>query len=161
MKEELKKKGYKIWVPDLPVSDIPDAKRYTNFILANKAWKFNNESIVIGHSSGAVEILHLLQHLSKGVRIKKSIFVSIFKNNLGESTFDGLFEEPFNFDEIKKHSEEFIFVHSDNDPYCPLSHAEYLAGKLGGKLMVRKGQGHFNLGKGIRYKRFPFLLKLT
>jgi uncharacterized protein len=160
LKKELEGKGYKVWVPDLPDPDVPNAKRNTSFILANKNWEFNEESVIIGHSSGSVEILNLLQHFQEGICVKKCILVAVFKDNLGEAIFDGLFEEPFDFEEIKKHSKEFVFVHSDDDPYCPLDHAKYFSDKLEGKLIVKKGQGHFNLEKGPEYKKFPFLLSL-
>ncbi|MEK7550686.1 MAG: alpha/beta hydrolase [Patescibacteria group bacterium] len=161
LKNELENKGYKVWVPDLPIPNTPNAKLNTNFILTNKDWNFDGESLIIGHSSGAVEILNLLQHFPKDVCVKKCIFVAVFKDNLGEEMFNGLFEEVFNFQLIKKHSKQFIFIHSDDDPYCPLSHAEYLSKKLNAKLIVKKGQGHFNLEKGSQYKKFPFLLDLV
>lgn len=53
-----------------------------------------------------------------------------------------------------------MFIHSDNDPYCPLEHAEYLAKSAGGKLIIKKGQGHFNLEKGKQHRQFPLLLEL-
>ena len=33
-------------------------------------------------------------------------------------------------------------------------------GQVNGKLIVKKGQGHFNLEKGPEYKQFPFLLEV-
>lgn len=160
LKGELEKQGYEVWTPDLPLSDKPSIKRYNDFILGNGRWVFNDKSTLIGHSSGAVAILGLLQHLPEDVVVDTCILVGSFKDNLGSKDFDGLFEEPFNFKEIKKHAKHFIFIHSDNDPYCPLEHAKYLAKKLGGKLIIKKGQGHFNLEKGEEYKQFPFILEL-
>lgn len=159
-KEELEKKGYKVWVPDLPISERANVKRYNKFIFANKDWEFNNDSTIIGHSSGAVAILGLLQKLPDGVKINKAILVASFMNDFGRSEFSGLFEEPFDFAKIKTKSDKIIFVHSDDDPYCPLSHAEYLSSQLGAQLVVIKGQGHFNLEKGPEYKKFPAILKL-
>ena len=72
---------------------------------------------------------------------------------------NGLFEEPFNWEEIKNHAKKIILFHSDNDPYVPLSHAQYLKEKLEAELIVKKGQGHFNLEVGPQYKRFPELLE--
>lgn len=160
LKRELEKRGYRVWSPDLPEADKPNIKNYNNYILSNSKWKFNEKSVLIGHSSGAVAILGLLQHLPKNITVDTCILVSSFKDNLGLKNLNGLFEKPFNFKKIKKHAKHFIFIHSDNDPYCPLSHAKYLARKTGGKLIIKKGQGHFNLEKSKQYKRFPLLLKL-
>ncbi len=160
LKQELEKRGYLVWVPDLPQADKPNIKRYNRFIFANKDWSFNEDSVLIGHSSGAVAILGLLQHLPEDIVVNTCILVSSFKDNLGSLDFQGLFEEPFDFEKIKKHSKRFLFIHSDNDPYCPLEHAQFLTEKLAGKLIIKKGQGHFNLQKGPEYKQFPFLLEI-
>lgn len=160
LKNELETKGWKVWVPDLPDSGIPNTKKYIKLISSNQDWDFNSESFLIGHSAGAVTILGLLQNLSADVQVDTCILIGSFKNNLGTKEFDGLFEEPFDFEKIKKHAKKFIFIHSDNDPYCPLEHAEYLAKKLDGKLIVMKGQGHFNLEISPKYRKFPELLEL-
>lgn len=63
LKTQLKNKGYKVWVPDLPDADTPSTKRYNKFLLEENDWEFNDESLIIGRSSGAVAILGLLQEL--------------------------------------------------------------------------------------------------
>ena len=145
-------------MPNLPGSDKPNIKKYNEFIL-NSGWEFNEETVIIGHSSGAVAILGLLPKLP--ARVDTCILVSAFKNNLRWKELDGLFEKPFNFEDIRNKSKQFILIHSDNDPYCPLEHAEYLTRKLGAKLVVKKGQGHFNLEQGEQYKKFPLILEMV
>lgn len=161
LKEELEKKGYKVWVPDLPGSEIPNVERYNKFLLANKDWEFNEDSIIIGHSSGAVAILGLLQALPEEVIINTAILVGSFKDNLGRDDLKELFLKPFDFEKIKKHARNFIFVHSDDDPICPLEHAKYLCKKLNGKLIVKHEQKHFSYSKeNPQFKSLPFLLEL-
>ncbi len=144
LKKELEKRGYKVWVPDLPNAEKPDIERYNNFLFANKDWGFNSESIIIGHSSGAVEILGLLEAFPEDLIVKKCFLVGSFMNDLGWEALADLFIKPFNFEKIKKHAKEFIFIHSDNDPYCPLEHARYLSEKVDGKLIIKEGEGHFS-----------------
>jgi uncharacterized protein len=55
LKSHLEAEGYRVWVPQLPGADQPNAKRYTEFLLANPDWDFNDQSIIIGHSSGSIE----------------------------------------------------------------------------------------------------------
>ena len=157
LKKELLEREYKVWVPNLPDADHPNTKKYLKYIFSN--WKFDSESVVIGHSSGAVAILGLLQSLSKNVVIKKAILVSAFKDNLGWDVLNGLFKEPFDWKKIKSHAQKIILYHSDTDPYVPLSHAQYLKEKLDAELIVKKNQGHFNLELGPQYKKFPELLE--
>lgn len=160
LKKELENIGYSVWVPDLPKADNPNIKRYNEFIFSNKNFVFNKETIIIGHSSGAVAILGILQNLPANVKINSAYLIGSFKNNLGREDLDGLFEEPFNFDLIKTKAEKFVFFHSDDDPYCPLEHAKYLAEQTGGDLILIPNQKHFSISTaGEKYKQFPELLE--
>lgn len=114
---------------------------------------------LVGHSSGAVAILGLLQTLPKETKVDSCYLVGAFKNDLGWESLKDLFETPFNFDLIKTKANRFVFIHSDDDPYCPLDHAEFLSHKLGGELVIKTGQKHFSIGTfGEAYRRFPYLL---
>lgn len=157
---ELEKKGYKVWVPDLPGANRPNIQKYIKFINENKDWKFNYETVIIGHSSGAVAALGILQSLPEGVVIEKAVLVAAFKDSLNWDALEDLFLEPFDFETIKKHCKKFIFVHSDNDPYIPLDQAKYLTEQLGGELIVKEGHGHFNIESNPEFVKLPFLLGL-
>lgn len=51
--------------------------------------------------------------------------------------FDNLFPpEGFDFARIKSKAERIAFLHSDDDPYCPLEQAKYLAEQLDAPLTV-------------------------
>lgn len=160
LKERLEQVGYKVWLPQLPDSDKPNAKTYNQFLLSNPNFEFNDETIVVGHSSGAVEILHLLQSLPADKKIKAAFLVSAFKDDLGWDALTGLFDELFDFAKIKTKSDKLVFIHSDNDPYVPIGHAEYLAKQVGGELIIKSGQGHFNTESSEEYKKFSELLEL-
>jgi predicted alpha/beta hydrolase family esterase len=161
LRVELENKRWKVWVPNLPHADKPNIDRYNEFIFADKEWKFTEETVLIGHSSGAVAILGLLQALPENVQVDTCYLVGAFRNDLKWDALKELFVKPFNYDSIKKKAKRFVFIHSDNDPYCPLEHAEFLAEKLDGQLIVKKGQKHFSIGSyGEEYAKFPFLLEL-
>lgn len=160
LKEELVKKGYKAWIPSLPGADRPNIERYNNFIFPK--WKFDKESVLIGHSSGAVAILGILENLPEGVVIERAIFVAGLKDNedLKWEALDELFTKPFEWEKIKSHCKKFIILHSDNDPYATLSHAQHLAEKLKGDLVIFKDQKHFSVTTmGEVYRRFPQILE--
>jgi predicted alpha/beta hydrolase family esterase len=159
LEKELQNRDYEVWLPALPDAELPDAEKY-NRLLLNHGFDYDEETILIGHSSGAVSILNLLQELPDSVKIKASFLVGSFKGPLGKETRSKLFPKPLDFAKIKSRCSKFIFIHSDNDPYCPLSDAEFLSKKLGGELVVEPGQGHFNLQAGPEYKKFPKLLAL-
>lgn len=159
LKKQLQSRGYDVWLPRLPDAEVPNAKKYNQLLLSH-GFDFNTETILIGHSSGAVSILNLLQELPEGTKIKASFLVGAFKGPLDISVRSELFPKPFDFKKIKSRCGKFVFIHSDNDPYCPLSDAEFLSEKLHGDLVVEPGQGHFNLETGAQYREFPLLLGL-
>jgi len=152
--------GNKVWLPQLPDADKPNTKAYTKFLLANKDFVIDSDTILVGHSSGAVEILSLLQNLPDDTAIKAAVLVSAFKDDLGWDTLVDLFQEPFDFEKIKSHCGKFIFIHSDDDPYIPIENAKYLSDNLDGDFHVIEGQGHFNTETNPVYKQFPELLEI-
>ncbi len=159
LKKELENRGYEVFLPDLPGADKPRIDRYNEFLLKN--WEYNGKTIMIGHSSGAVAILGLLQDLPEGVVIKKAILVAAFKDDLDWDPTRELFLRPFDFEKIKQHCQEFVLIASDNDAYVSLEHGEYFKKNLGTELIVLKGQGHFSIeSAGKKYRQFPFLLTL-
>lgn len=157
LKNELEQANWDVWVPDLPDADEPNIKKYNRFIFSNLPWQLDKETILIGHSSGAVAALGLLQSLMPGTVVKKCILVGSFKDDLGWPNLKGLFETPLDFEEIKTHCPHFLFIHSDDDPYCPLDHAQYLSTELGGTLKVIPGQKHFSKETDVSYVTFPLL----
>ena len=161
LKIQLERNNWKVWVPQLPNCDRPNIEKYNKYLFTNDNWKFDEESIIVGHSSGAVAILGLLQSLPVGKKVDTCYLIGSFRNNLNWDVLDDLFLEPFDFDLIKSKANKFVFIHSDNDPYCPLEHAQFLSEKLGGELVIKPGQFHFSIGTaGDKYKEFPELLKL-
>ncbi len=166
LKKELEQKGYKVWSPNLPNSDQPILRDWLETIASNKDWKFDSESILIGHSSGATFALRLLERLPEEIRIDKTILVATFvhKGTLPEffPYKEGLLETPFVWGKIKNSSKSFHFIASDNDPYqCGVDNAKVLQDNLGGELILKSGEGHFNLEKGSNYKQFPLIVKLV
>jgi predicted alpha/beta hydrolase family esterase len=159
LEKKLKERGYNVWLPQLPNAEMPNAEKYNKLLLSHN-FNFNDDTILVGHSSGAVSILNLLQELPSSIRIKAAFLVGSFEKPLDVSARSELFSKSFDFEKIKSRCGKFIFLHSDNDPYCPLVGAQFLAKMLDGELTVVPGQGHFNLETGPQYKEFPQLLEL-
>ena len=161
LKTELEKLGYLVWLPELPNAQKPNMETYQKFLLSNPHWTFDQDSILIGHSSGSVAILGLLQALPEHTKVRACFLVGSFKDDLGKDFLKELFLKPLDFKKIKPKAQKFIFIHSNNDPRCPLEGAQYVAKQLNGKLIVIPGQYHFSVGTaGPRYKEFPKLLEI-
>jgi predicted alpha/beta hydrolase family esterase len=108
-----------------------------------------------------VALLGLLQALSEGIKIDTAILVGSFRDPLGREDLKGLFEESFDFSKIHTRARRFVFLHSDDDPFCPLEGARYLSEHVGGELIIIHGAKHFSLGTGgSQFKELPQILKI-
>lgn len=152
LKEELEKEGWIVWVPDLPGAEKPNIERYNTFLLSSD-WDFNKDTVLVGHSSGSVAILGLLEALPEDTTIQGAVLVGSFRNDLKWDSLKDLFVRPFDFEKIKQKAKKFVFVHSSDDPICPVDQAEYLCGKVGGEFILVSGRQHFSVGYGGEQNR--------
>ena len=164
LKKELEKKGYTVWLPDLPHADKPSLTEWKAFILNNSGFVFDKETIIVGHSSGATFILGLLESLPRGRQVGKAIFVAPFielgKRDDIHQYKKGLLKD-FDWKKIQKSCRRFYFIASDNDPYlCGIDQAQILQDRLGGEVRLISQQGHFNLEQSEDYTQFPLLVEL-
>lgn len=163
LKEELEKLGHEVWVPNLPDADRPNIEKYNKFLLG-ESYDFS-DSVIIGHSSGAVAILGLLQALPEGTKINTAVLVGSFTKRQVESPswemLKELFDSPFDLESIKQKADKFIFIHSEDDPYCPIDQAEFLHSKLGGDFVRFKNKGHFTQKLDPSFDKFPEILKIV
>lgn len=150
VKKRLEEQGYQVWVPELPNNHTPNRSTYNDFLL-DSDWDFE-DNVVVGHSSGAVEVLNLLMD-ERCPHIKLGVMVSAWPagepiGDWDEGQFDDLFpKDGLDFKKIKNKADKLLFVHGDNDPYCPLEDAQYLSGELQAELIAVPNGGH--LGDGF------------
>ena len=157
LKLQLENLGHDVWVPDLPGADKPQIPKYNEFLLESD-WDFT-DNLVIGHSSGAVETLALLEALPENVRIKTAVLVGVFRGDLGWESLHGM-NKDINMPKVKQKAGKFIVVHSDDDPYCPLEGARWVADQLNASLKIFHGMGHFSESLDPRFNQFPDLLEI-
>lgn len=170
LKTALEKRNYAVWVPELPQADTPSIARYNEYLLgpnpplpdgSTGVWEFNSETLLIGHSSGAVGALGLLQALPTETRIDTAILVSAFKDTLGWEALKELFNPPLDPLLIRSKASRKVFLHSSDDPYCPMEHAAYLAVQISGELILAHKRKHFSTSAGgDHFTQLPILLEI-
>lgn len=166
-KNELEEKSYEVFVPEMPEPDYPRIGPWIAKI-KETVGEPRLDDIIVGHSMGCQGILRYLQTLPEGTKIKKVILIAGFEK-LKEAAFEVpedrvIFkpwsEVPIDYPKIKKMADSFIAVFSDDDPVVPHEvNAELFKEKLGAKIILKKGMGHFSQGEGIT--QLPFLLELV
>jgi predicted alpha/beta hydrolase family esterase len=160
LKAKLEAEGYEVWVPHLPENHTPNREVYGDFLFG-QGWDFA-DNLVIGHSSGAVEVLNLLMD-ERLPHVRLAVMVGAWKGDnpngfpADTTQFDGLFpSEGFDFAAIKSRSDKIEFLHGDDDPYCPLEQAKHLAQQLDAPITVVPNGHHL----GAKYTELPELWQL-
>jgi predicted alpha/beta hydrolase family esterase len=162
LKQQLESRSYKVWVPELPNNHTPDRKVYNDFLISS-GWDFT-DNLVVGHSSGAVSVLNLLDD-ERFPKVKTAVIVSAWSDthaagldsgDFDKNQFSKLFQpEGFNFEIVKRKAENFLFLHSDNDQYCPLDQAQWLAEQTAGDIIIIPGGGHL----ANKFPQFPQMIE--
>lgn len=158
LKKELQNSGFEVFAPRFPT---PKGQSLESWKKVFKEFlpKVDEESIFVGHSVRGAFALHLLEKSNK--KISACFFVASFAELLSQKKFDDMNKSfvmhDFNWEKIKRNCQHFEVLHSNNDPYVPISCAEKIAKNLEVKVQVVKDAGHFNSEAG--YEKFPKLLK--
>lgn len=158
LKKELEKKGYGVWLPQLPDNDDPKLEKNLPFVSDNG--KFTEETIIASHSAGCPLALSVLENLK--VQIKQAIFVAGYCSPLpGKDAANKILQDTYNWEKIKQHVKDIIFINAVNDPCgCDEKQGRKMFDNLGGTLIINN-EGHMGSDTFNQpYKEFPFLLKL-
>lgn len=143
VKKGLEKKGFEVQVPLMPTPDAPNRETWVSK-LTELVGEPDEETYIVGHSSGGPTILRYLESLPEGKKIGGVVLVAGFVDNLGYEELDSFFTEPFGWEKIRSSAGSFVLIHSDNDPFVPLEQADILMKELKAELIVFPGAGHFS-----------------
>jgi len=151
VKKELEGLGFEVIAKNLPDPIEAKSKIWLPFISSLGA---DENTIIIGHSSGAVAAMRYAQQN----RILGSVLVSASHTDLGEESekVSGYFDNPWDWKQIKDNQKWIVQFASTDDPYIPIKEARYIHEKLGTDYHEYGDQGHFGWNTGK--KEFPELV---
>lgn len=149
--------GIKFEAPVLPEADDPVLD---DWVTELEALEPDENTVLVGHSRGGVAVLRYLERLPKGHKVKKVILVAtnsglLSKRHITDETNFGFYtEKGYDFEEIKRHCNDFIVFHSKDDVWVPFEAGEENSIGLGAKFFAFEDKQHF--GKNIL--EFPELI---
>jgi len=154
LKKELEKKGFEAIVPAMPETGRPSIERWVGLI-SKLVKKADTDTYFVGHSIGNQAILRYLQTIKE--KIGGAVFVAgwVSLTTLAMPTdaekwiAKQWLETPIDFEKARKTTNNFIAIYSDNDPYVTLDNSKVFEEKLGAKIIIEKGKGHFSGEDGI------------
>ena len=151
LRDKLKENNFEAFLPEMPNTEAPKIEEWIPF-LDNLAKNLNENTHFVGHSVGCQAILRFLE-TKNNVQVGKIILVAPWME-LDEKTIEEEGEEvkeiakpwmetPINFEKIKKMSDNFVAIFSNNDPYVKLSNKDLFKEKLNAKIVIKENEGHF------------------
>jgi len=157
LKEELETRDIPTSVPLLPTPHNQSLENWFNAFDA-QIDGFGENSILVGHSAGAIFALRLLERSRKP--IGQLVLVAPFVSDIGIAEYDALNKtftaSPVDWGCVKQNAKRIDVYFGDSDPYVPRPLAEEVASSLGVQPHVIIGGGHLNAEAG--YLQFPALL---
>lgn len=144
LKSQLEKHALEVVIPKMPDKDHPIARKWVQH-LSKIIRNPSTNDFLVGHSLGCITILRYLETLEDKQNIGGAVFVAGFaKKPIFEGDMSSFLNRPINWQKIKSHCPKFIAIHSDNDPYVPLSYADDFNNNLAAKIIIEHNMLHFS-----------------
>jgi len=155
LKKELESRGFEVVVPQLPHPEEPRIEPWVSKVRETVGIP-DKDTYLIGHSMGCQAIIRFLEKLPEGVDIGGAVFVAGFLKQLTNLESDELVRDvvrewlsaPIDLKKVKSHLKKSIAIFSDNDPYVPVDNRAEFEEKLGSKIIIEHGKGHFSGSTG-------------
>jgi predicted alpha/beta hydrolase family esterase len=151
IQKELEAEGLEVIAANFPDSDLARESFWLPFLL--NELKADENSILVGHSSGAIAAMRLAEKQ----KILGSVLVGTYHTDLGieKEKQSGYFDRPWDWTNMKRNQNWTIIFASQDDPWIPIEQPRYIQQQLEGEYHEYKNQGHFG---GDYYKEtFPEL----
>ena len=136
----------------MPETAEPTMEKWLPF-LQNLVKNPDTETYFVGHSLGCITILRYLESLKEGQKVGGAVLVAGFGHDLSypgyEHELASFFQKEIDWEKIKEHCSKFVAIHSDNDPFVPLSHNKLYVEKLGADSIIEHNKSHFSGDDGI------------
>lgn len=145
LKQELEKKGHQVELPEMPDNEEPTIEAWVGHL---QSLSPDEHTYLIGHSIGCQTILRYIQDN----KAKGCLFVAGWVHLLPAIYEEGddvveiakpWLDTTIGWEKAKENAEAFIALFSDNDPYVPLEDAQIFLEKLGARVIIEPGKGHY------------------
>lgn len=156
--DQLSLLGVHTIVPEMPTPDNQNLESW-NEVFADECGPIAKDTILIGHSCGAVHIMRLLEKADSPAACTALVAPPYSTINIPE--YDALnssfLREPFDWDSIISNAGHLIYLMSEKDQYVPQEQLLAIARGLKVDPIVVPGGGHLNAETG--FTSFPLLLE--
>lgn len=108
----------------------------------NDAIGTEKEIYLVGHSLGVRAVLRYLEQ--EHVSVKGVVLVSGRFGKPSSGILNSFYDGPIDAKKIRRHAEQFVVIHGDDDPNVPYEDGKLLAHHLGCELVTIHNGGHLS-----------------
>lgn len=157
LRNQLMSLGYPVVMTDMPDPVAAHMNIWLPYI-QDQLVKDPQNTIIIGHSSGAVATLRYLENH----HLKGAVLVGCNYTDMGfdDEKEAGWYQDPWHWDQIKANADWIVQLHSQDDPFIPLSEVEHIHKKLSSKLIMLKDKGHFMVEQAPQNNTIPEVVEI-
>jgi len=151
LRQELEAKGMKVDVPEMPNTEYPIASEWIAK-LTETVGNPTEATYLIGHSLGCITILRYLETLNENQKIGGAILVAGFGERFPKyqrGNHDTFFDHELDWPSIRRRCDDFVAIHSEDDPGVDATQLDLFVDKLGAKPLLEHGFGHFGSADGV------------
>lgn len=156
VRDELKGRGYEVIAEDMPDPVAAHANIWLPHI--EKVFKADENTIIIGHSSGGVAVLRYLEsHKLLGV-----IVIGVNYTDLGDEgeRESGFYKNPWQWDKIKSNAKWIAQFASTDDPCIPIAEPRFIHDQLDTEYYELSNRGHFMIDHNPLNNTFPEIIEI-
>lgn len=139
VKNAFEQQGVKVIAKTFPDNVLARSSHWLPFL--EHDLRADECTVLIGHSSGAIAAMRYAEHH----KILGSVLVGTYWTHLDMESekASGYFDEPWNWDVMKKNQKWSIVFASSDDPWIPIEEARLVAEKLDSEYHEYDDRGHF------------------
>jgi len=149
LKKELEEKDFQVEVPIMPNPEEPKINEWVGK-LKEVCPSPDQEAYFIGHSIGCQAILRYLESLNPEIKIGGVTLVAPWMHLTGLESSEEQeiakpwIETPIDFTKVRLHTNNFIAIFSNNDPFVPISDKDIFKEMLSAEIIIEQDKGHFD-----------------
>jgi uncharacterized protein len=150
----LAERGYAVEIPHYPDLNVAPIATFLPKVLAEH--RFDEHTVLIGHSGGAALLLALLEHID--TTVSQALLVAGYHTQ-PNTRDEPVLQDAYDWTAIKAHVRDLYLINSRDDPYgCDDRQGRAMFERLGGTQIIRD-DGHFG-DHDQPYDTFPLLDRL-
>ncbi len=138
---ELRERGFEVIAPKIPLEGEVDVLACIDALI-KEVGQLDDETILLGHSLGAVLALRYLEAAEAMATPRAVILVGAPYQTKSEKTRN-MFLSEFDYEVVMWKTKEFVVVHDKDDKLVPFDHAQKYQKMLQAELVESTGNDHY------------------